>query len=428
MQSSNRQPTNDEVRQVLLIFSSGQSFSIQETARAADLPVNTVWDVIQILAESQLITHRDNKYQITKEGLAYLQRLGIRLSKTTNAGSAGPQPVAVRTEDTQQSFPLFGTVSDGIIWMILPSIILVGIGAMVIQLFSQPLDITDVYLVLGILLLSGILFLYSINSFIRVNEYQSLVIFRLGKCIGAKGPGPILVIPFLDKPQTVELRVRHQEVPHETCITQDNVQIDVDFVFYWKINQPVWSQTRVTDPDESIRLLATALLRAVIAHFPFNEVLNQRERINDLLREKIDEISADWGLYVTTVEIREIKPPDAIVDSMHKQRAAEWQRRATVTEAEGYREAVMKRAEGEAEALKMLYTIANQIDDKTLNLKYFEMLRELGKGESTKYIFPMELTHLVRPIINAVNPEREADSQKDKRSNSTQNPREERKG
>jgi uncharacterized membrane protein YqiK len=175
------------------------------------------------------------------------------------------------------------------------------------------------------------------------------------------------------------------------CITQDNVQINVDFVFYWKIQQPVWSVTKVTDLEESIRLLATALLRAVIAHFPFNDVLNKRESINDMLKEKIDEISSEWGVYVTTMEIREIQPPEEIVKSMHKQREAEWLRQATVISADA-----------QAQALRLLYEIANVIDDKTLSLKYFEMLKDLGQGESTKYIFPLELTNLVKPLLNAL--------------------------
>ena len=192
------------------------------------------------------------------------------------------------------------------------------------------------------------------------------------------------------------------EVPHEQCITQDNVVIDVDFVLYWQVQQAEWSITRVTNPDESLRLLATALLRAVIAHFPFSEVQTQRERINDMLREKIDEISTAWGVYVTTVEIREIKPPPEIITSMQLQAAAEWKRQATVTEAEGYREAQMKKADGDAAALRKIYEVATKIDDNTLRLRYFEMLGELGHSSSTKYILPVELIDLVRPFANGL--------------------------
>ena len=165
------------------------------------------------------------------------------------------------------------------------------------------------------------------------------------------------------------------------------MQLDVDFVFYWKIQEPVWSITKVSDPDESIRLLATALLRAVIAHFKFNDVINQRESINDLLKQKIDEISTEWGVYVTTMEIREIKPPKEIVDSMHKQVSAEWQRKATVIQAEG-----------EAQALRMLNEAATEMDEKTKSLKYYEMLKGIGEGSATKYILPVELLNLAQGL------------------------------
>ena len=165
------------------------------------------------------------------------------------------------------------------------------------------------------------------------------------------------------------------------------MQQDVDFLIYCKNHEPVWSITKVSDPDESIRLLATALLRAVIAHFKFNDVINQRESINDLLKQKIDEISTEWGVYVTTMEIREIKPPKEIVDSMHKQVSAEWQRKATVIQAEG-----------EAQALRMLNEAATEMDEKTKSLKYYEMLKGIGEGSATKYILPVELLNLAQGL------------------------------
>jgi regulator of protease activity HflC (stomatin/prohibitin superfamily) len=118
-------------------------------------------------------------------------------------------------------------------------------------------------------------------------------------------------------------------------------------------------------------------------------VLNQRESINDLLKQKIDEISADWGVYVTTMEIREIKPPKEIVDSMHKQVSAEWQRKATVIEADG-----------EAQALRMLNDAAILMDEKTKSLKYYDTLKSLGEGSATKYILPLELMNLAKGLVD----------------------------
>jgi regulator of protease activity HflC (stomatin/prohibitin superfamily) len=254
---------------------------------------------------------------------------------------------------------------------------------------NQTLHIAIV-IVFGLLWLL-ISFLFVKSSYHSVPEYERLVIFRLGKCIGAKGPGPILTLP-IDLSKTVDLRVKNHEVPIEACITQDNVQIDVDVIFYTKIQHPVWSITKVKDPEESIKLLASALLRSVIASFQFKDVLLKRESINDMLKQKINVISSQWGIMITNMEIREIKPPITIVNSMHKEREAEWNRQATMIDADA-----------QAKALKALYEIATLIDDKTLSLKYFEMLKDLGRGESTKYIFPLELTELVKPLLQSIN-------------------------
>lgn len=181
------------------------------------------------------------------------------------------------------------------------------------------------------------------------------MIFRLGKCLDkAKGPGSIYIIPFIERAVTEDMRERFHEVSHEACITKDNAKIDVDFLFYWKIVNPVWSQTQVLDLESSLEGLATGLLRAVIGLFMLDEALAQREEINEELKDKLEEVSEHWGVMVTTVEIREIVPPKDIQDAMHRQLAAERDRRATVTMAQGQREAVISRAEGEAMALERL--------------------------------------------------------------------------
>ena len=386
MQNDNRVELDEVSLRILLVLSSKQPLSVEGIARAVDLDVDKARDCLKYLEYKHLAQVENGIYKISQEGMNYIFEKGLQLPKSTK------QPSKPTQSDANQTLPLFGSWQDMLFWMvyiIISLIIFMGLGLLSTSRLPEVWRIT-VFVVLGLLWL--LFFILSLkSSYHSVPEYERLVIFRLGKCVGAKGPGPILNLP-IDTIRTVDLRVKHQEVPHEACITQDNVQIDVDFVFYWKIQQPVWSVTKVTDPEESIKLLATALLRAVIAHFPFNEVLNKRESINDMLKTKIDEICSEWGVLVTTMEIREIKPPEEIVKSMHKQREAEWNRQATVINADA-----------QAQALKMLYDIATLIDDKTLSLKYFEMLKELGQGESTKYIFPLELTDLVKPLIQSFN-------------------------
>jgi regulator of protease activity HflC (stomatin/prohibitin superfamily) len=377
----------DEVSlRTLLVLSSKQPLAVEEIARAVDLDVEKTRDSLKYLEHKHFVQLENGTYKISQEGTNYILKKGMQLPKSNKQ----PRPTQ---SDANLDLPLFGSWQDLLFWVgyiIISLLLFMGLGWLVttrIQNEILSFTIIIIFFLLWLLFLS----LSLRNSYYSVPEYERLVIFRLGKCVGAKGPGPILNLP-IDRIRTVDLRVKHQEVPHEACITQDNVQIDVDFVFYWKIQQPVWSITKVTDPEESIKLLATALLRAVIAYFKFNDVLNNRESINDMLKQKIDEISSEWGVYVTTMEIREIKPPEEIVKSMHKQREAEWNRQATVINADA-----------QAQALKLLYNIATLIDDKTLSLKYFEMLKELGQGESTKYIFPLELTDLVKPLVQSIN-------------------------
>jgi regulator of protease activity HflC (stomatin/prohibitin superfamily) len=341
-----------------------------------------VWTAIQELECQNFIAENHGKFLLTDQGFEFLTKRGIRPKKPV-------QDPSEKKFQKRFSPPLFGTWGDMILWLIPPLItflMLTYIFGMFVATSGSTyvrLSIAALALIICVLLLV----MYGKQSYRSVIENERLVVFRLGRCVGAKGPGPVLILPVIDDPKVVDLREKPKDVPHETCITQDNVQIDVDFVFYWKIEDPVLSITKITNPEESITLLATALLRAVIAHFPFNDVLNQRESINDLLRDKIDEISSKWGVYVSTMEIREIKPPAEIVKSMHKQVSAEWQRKATVIEAEG-----------EAQALGMLNEAAKGMDEKTKSLKYYEVLERLGEGQSTKYILPLELINLVKAL------------------------------
>lgn len=369
----------DEIAlQILLLLRSGQKFSIHGISRTIGQPMEDVWSHILMLEKYELVIVEEDGYKLTKEGSNFLLGRGYHIPKSADTKKA-------KKESEGFNIHPFGSFTEFIYWMIFPSILFGPLALVLLGVWSR--SITKIWGIVWLVSAVVLLLVYFVLSFRKVPEYENLVIFRLGKCIGKRGPGPVLIIPFFDKPHSVDLRVKHQEVPHETCITQDNVQLDVDFVFYWKIQEPVWSITKVSDPDESIRLLATALLRAVIAHFKFNDVLNQRESINDLLKEKIDEISTEWGVYVTTMEIREIKPPKEIVDSMHKQVSAEWQRKATITQAEG-----------DAAALNIFNDAATKMDEKTKSLKYYETLRGLGQGQATKYIFPVELMNLAKGL------------------------------
>jgi regulator of protease activity HflC (stomatin/prohibitin superfamily) len=268
-----------------------------------------------------------------------------------------------------------------------------------------------------------------------VPEYRRLVVFRLGRCVGAKGPGLVLLIPIVDRATTVDLREQVREIPHQTSITKDNASISVDFLWYYKVLDPTESVLQVGNFESAAQGMATTTLRAVIGGIPLDDVLSERERINTLLRTRLDEVTERWGVKVTNVEIREIIPPREIQDAMNRQMSAERNRRAVVTEstgareaainvadgekqsailraegdkqaailrAEGEREAQLLRAEGFSNALDRIYSVAQGIDQKTMTLQYFETLKAIGMGASTKYIFPMEFTSLLSSFTKGI--------------------------
>lgn len=273
----------------------------------------------------------------------------------------------------------------------------------------------DSLFIVGLLVLLLILFIGMVVKIVR--EYQRLVVFRLGRSIGQKGPGIVVLIPIVDQPVWVDLREQYLEIPAQTCITKDNAPISVDFLIYWKVVDATASVVEVKNFAGASQGLATTTLRAVIGDISLDNVLAQREHINQVLRVKLDEVTSRWGVKVTAVEIREIMPPRDVQDAMTRQMSAERNRRATVTEADGKREAAVLVAEGEKQsailraegdrqsailraegfalALDKIYSVARGIDAKTMSLQYLDTLKALGNSPATKFVFPMEFQKFV---------------------------------
>jgi regulator of protease activity HflC (stomatin/prohibitin superfamily) len=267
-----------------------------------------------------------------------------------------------------------------------------------------------------------------------VPEYQRLVVFRLGRCIGSRGPGIVFLIPVADRAVRVDLREQVREIPHQTSITKDNAPISIDFLWYYKVLDPTESVLQVGNFELAAQGLATTTLRAVIGGIPLDDVLSEREHINNMLRTRLDEVTERWGVKVTNVEIREIIPPREVQEAMNRQMSAERIRRAVVTESTGTREAAVNvadgekqsailraegdrqsnilraegdkqaqllRAEGFSAALDKIFSVAQTIDAKTMTLQYFDTLNKIGSSASTKYIFPMEFTSMLADFIKS---------------------------
>ena len=263
-----------------------------------------------------------------------------------------------------------------------------------------------------------------------VQQYQLLSLFWLGKFVGLRQPGlHVMVWPFHSS-ATIDLREDVIDIPRQTAITSDNAPIDIDFLVYLRVvpNDAQKSVLEVVDYASAVIGIATTTLRSIIGEMPLDDVLSQRDRINEDLRLKLDEITARWGIKVTQVEIREIEPPRDIQEAMNRQMSAERVRRAAIIEAEGTRQAAITVAEGEKQsailkaegarqadilsaegdqqaavlraegfslALDRVNDVAQSINANTLSLQYFDTLQKLGESSSTKFIFPMEFTSLL---------------------------------
>ncbi|HVL33528.1 MAG TPA: SPFH domain-containing protein [Actinomycetota bacterium] len=253
-----------------------------------------------------------------------------------------------------------------------------------------------------------------------VREYQRLVVFRLGRCIGARGPGLVFLIPLVDRVIWSDLREFLLEIPRQDSITKDNAPVAIDFIIYFKVLDPVASIVQVNDFEGAARNIAATTLRAVIGDISLDDVLARRDEINQVLRIKLDETTERWGVKVTNVEIREIIPPPGVQEAMTRQMSAERSRRAVVTEAEGTRsaaitvaqgqkeaailqaegerQAAVLKAEGFALALQQIFQAASGVDAKTMGIQYLEALKALGNSPSTKFVVPLEFTSLLRGI------------------------------
>jgi regulator of protease activity HflC (stomatin/prohibitin superfamily) len=284
---------------------------------------------------------------------------------------------------------------------------------------------TALCLIVAVILV-GLMLLFSAIRIVQ--EYERLVVFRLGRSIGDKGPGLVILWPFIDRGVKVDLREQVREIPHQTSITKDNAPIAIDFLWYFKVVQPSQSVLQVGNFEAAAQGMAVTTLRAVIGSMMLDDVLSQREHINQMLRTKLDEVTERWGVKVTNVEVREIIPPREVQDAMNRQMTAERVRRAVVTEstgtreaainvaegdkqasilkaegqrqatilvAEGERQAQLLRAEGYSAALERIFSVAQTVDNNTMTLQYFETLKRMAEGASTKWIFPMEFTRLL---------------------------------
>ena len=268
-----------------------------------------------------------------------------------------------------------------------------------------------------------------------VQPYEQAIYMRLGKFVRVLNQGLNFTVPLISEVVKLDLRTEVLDVPKQEVITKDNSPVQVDAVIYIKVTDPKNAFFEVTDYRLATVNLAQTTLRSIIGNMELDEILSSREKINLNLRDTLDENTDKWGVKVEAVEIREVDPARKVKDSMEEQTSAERKRRAAILEADGQKRAAILEAEGkkksrileaeglrqsmileaegqrlatilegqgEAQKLRIMSVGAASMDAKAMTVMSMQTLQEVGKGESSKIFFPLELTHLIDGISEYV--------------------------
>src|SRR4051794_40439867 len=235
-------------------------------------------------------------------------------------------------------------------------------------------------LFLGFATLLFVLLMIVLSSIKIVPEYERGVVFRLGRLVGARGPGLFFLIPILERMIRVDTRVITMDIPAQEVITLDNVTIKVNAVLYFMVVNPNWAVVKVMDYIRATLQIAQTTLRSVVGQVELDELLARREAINERLQKIIDEQTEPWGIKVTIVEVKDVELPQSMQRAMAKQAEAEREKRAKVIHAQG-----------EFDASKMLAEAADVIakEPVTLQLRYLQTLTEIAVEKNSTIIFPL---------------------------------------
>jgi regulator of protease activity HflC (stomatin/prohibitin superfamily) len=245
---------------------------------------------------------------------------------------------------------------------------------------------------LVVLALAGTLVVLAGASVRILREYERAIVFRLGRLLGKKGPGVVLLIPGVDRMVKIDLRTVTLSIPPQSVITRDNVPAKVNAVCYFRVVDPARAVVDVEHYLAATSQIAQTTLRSVLGKADLDTLLSEREQLNEALQHIVDEHTDPWGIKVTTVEIKDVEIPQAMQRAM-----------ALGAEAERERRAKIIHAEGEFQASQRLRSAADVISDNpaALQLRYLQTLTEIGAGQNTTVVFPLPLD-VVTPFVEAV--------------------------
>src|ERR671930_655285 len=245
---------------------------------------------------------------------------------------------------------------------------------------------------IGVVVILVLLFMLATASIKIVQEYERGVIFRLGRLMGARGPGLFFIIPGVEAMRKVDLRIVTLEVPAQEAITRDNVTVKVNAVVYFRVVNSEDAVVKVLDYIRATSLIAQTTLRSTLGQSDLDHLLAEREKINQQLQHVIDQQTDAWGVKVTSVEVRDVELPQSMQRAMARQAEAEREKRAKIIHAEG-----------EYSASQQLANAAQVIGSQpaTLQLRYLQTLTEIAAEKNSTIIFPLPLD-IVEPFLNAM--------------------------
>jgi regulator of protease activity HflC (stomatin/prohibitin superfamily) len=225
-----------------------------------------------------------------------------------------------------------------------------------------------------------------------VREYERGGVFRLGRFVGLRGPGLVVIIPFIEVMRKIDLRVITMDVPQQECITVDNVTVRVDAVIYFRVVDASDAILKVLDYIKATSLLAATTLRNVVGQSTLDELLGQRDRLNEKIQAVVDEGTNPWGIKVSMVEVKDVQLPQTMQRAMAAQAEAERERRAKVVHAEGEAQA----AEKLADAAKVISS-----QPSALQLRYLQTLSAIATERSNVIMFPLPMD-ILAPLLGKV--------------------------
>ncbi|MGH8189648.1 MAG: slipin family protein [Steroidobacteraceae bacterium] len=240
------------------------------------------------------------------------------------------------------------------------------------------------------LLVAGAILVILVFSAIRIlNEYERGVVFTLGRYTGTKGPGIIIIVPFVQRMVKVDLRVIVLDVPTQDVISRDNVSVKVNAVVYFRIVDPARAIIQIASPFEATSQLAQTTLRSVLGQHELDEMLSEREKLNLDIQKILDQATDAWGVKVANVEIKHVDLDETMIRAIAKQAEAERTRRAKVIHAEG---------EKQAAAMLVEAAIALSADPRAMQLRYLQTLADISSEKTSTIVFPLPLD-LIKPLL-----------------------------